>query len=63
MLLKPRPGGAYRRTDTKMLIDPMGEQLDPADRNVDRAIRRGDLVPANPPRVTRRPARARAQQE
>lgn len=56
MLLKPRPGGAYRRPDTKQLIDPQGAQLDPADLNVSRAIRRGDLVPANPPRAARRPA-------
>ena len=54
MQLKPRPGCQYRRTDTKQLIDPdMGDEFDPTNLDVVRHLRRGDLVPVNPPRAKR----------
>lgn len=57
MQLKPRPGCQYRRTDTKQLVDPdLGFAADPADLDIARHLRRGDLVPVIPPAAKRRPA-------
>lgn len=60
MLLKPRPGCQYRRTDTKQLIDPeKGDEFDPTDLVVARHLARGELVPVNPPRASRGAGRSK----
>lgn len=59
MLLKPRPGCQYRRTDTFALVDPdAGFDADPTNLDIARQLRRGDLVPVNPPPAKGRRPRA-----
>lgn len=59
MRLKPRPGCQYRRTDTFELVDPeTGFDADLTNLDIARQLRRGDLVPVNPPEAKRRRSRA-----
>lgn len=55
MLLAPKPGHHYRRTDTKQLVGSEGFEADPCDLDVIRALDCGDLSP-----VEGKPAKPRA---
>ncbi|MBS0363675.1 MAG: hypothetical protein JSR98_20055 [Proteobacteria bacterium] len=56
MLLAPPPGRKFRRTDTKTLVAADGDELDPNNLDIARALEDGDLVEVKPAK----PAKAAA---
>jgi len=57
MLVAPRPGFQYRRTDTKELVPVDGFEADPTHLDIARALDCGDLVPVSSAKSARAAAR------